>query len=155
MTWTDRTNMVERCDLCGCRLHRGGSYAARSVLGRSHASKHHYVAERFFGRSKNRRGSQRERVFAKCPWGLEGEISVYCYDCHELLLHNPVFLPNDIERLREIILAHGYGERRKERGYKKLAGRIRLLHEVIDPGLTTVLRRSRRNRSRGRRGQES
>src|SRR5207244_3015330 len=104
------------------------------------------VAERFFGRSKNRRGSQRERVFAKCPWSLEGEVSVYCYDCHELLLHNPVLLPDDIERLRAIILARGYGERTKERGYRKLAGRIRALHDVIDAGLSSVLRRTRRKR---------
>jgi hypothetical protein len=138
--------MIERCQLCGCQLHRTGGYANPSVLGRSHASKHHYVAERFFGRSKNRRGSQREPVFAKCPWGLEGKLSVYCYDCHELLLHNPVLLPRDIERLREIIVAYGYGERRKERGYRKLAGRIRLLHDVIDAGLVSVLRRTSRRR---------
>jgi len=140
--------MIEHCELCGCRVHRTGTYAAPSVLGRSHATKGHYVAERFFGRSKNRRGSQRERVFVKCPWGLEGKSSIYCYDCHEVLLHNPVLLPNDIDRLREIIVARGFGERKKERGYRKLAGRIRLLHEVIDAGLASVLRRTRRERPR-------
>jgi len=141
--------MIERCELCGCQLHRAGGYAAPSVHGRAHATRHHYVAERFFGRSKNRRGRQRERVFTKCPWDLEGKSSVYCYDCHELLLHNPVLLPNDIERLREIIVARGYGERTKERGYRKLAGRIRLLHDVIDAGLASVLRRTKRRRRPG------
>ena len=141
-------NKVERCKLCGCKLHRGGGYAVPSVRGRTHATRHHYVAERFFGRSKNRRGSQRERVFVKCPWGLEGKSSIYCYDCHELLLHNPVLLPNDVERLREIIVARGYGERMKERGYRKLAGRIRLLHDAIDLGLDGLLRLTRRKRLR-------
>ena len=134
--------MVERCGLCGCKLHRRGNYAAASSVGRSHATRHHYVAERFFGRSANRRGSQRDRVFSRCPWALEGESSVYCYDCHELLLHNPVFLPSDIKSFSEIIRARGLAERMKERGYGKLAGRIQLLHEVIEAGLTSVLRRS-------------
>jgi hypothetical protein len=142
--------MNERCGLCGCQVHRAGSYGVPSVLGRSHATRHHYVAERFFGRSANRRGSQREPVFAKCPWDFEGKLSIYCYDCHEVLLHNPVLLPNGIKRLRKIIVALGYGERKKERGYRKLAGRIRLLHDVIDAGLTSVLRRTRRKRYRGR-----
>jgi hypothetical protein len=48
------------------------------------------VAERFFGRSNNRRGTQRDRVFEECPWGIEGQTAVFCYDCHEELLHNPV-----------------------------------------------------------------
>jgi hypothetical protein len=39
-------------------------------------------AERFFG-----------RIFDKCPWGVEGDTTILCYDCHEELLHNPVFLP--------------------------------------------------------------
>src|SRR5207237_10445348 len=109
-----------------------------------------YVDQRFSGRSENRRGRQRERVFARCPCNLEGEFSIYCYDCHELLLHNPVLIPHDIERLRELIVARGYGERTKERGYRKLAGRIRLLHDVIDAGLASVLRQTRRKRRRSK-----
>src|SRR2546430_8694767 len=46
-------------------LHDALPISAPTVPGRSHASRHHYVAERFFGRSKNRRGTQRERVFVR------------------------------------------------------------------------------------------
>jgi hypothetical protein len=35
------------------------------------ATQHHYVAERFFGRSSNRRGAKPEGVFLSCPWGAE------------------------------------------------------------------------------------
>jgi hypothetical protein len=88
--------MDETCAICGCRLHRNGDYAQPTVLGRSHATSHHYVAERFFGRSANRRRNQREAIFESCPWGQEGEVVVFCYECHEELIHNPVILPEDI-----------------------------------------------------------
>ena len=42
---------VERCALCDCILHRGRDYAADTPSGRAHATHHHFVAERFFGRS--------------------------------------------------------------------------------------------------------
>jgi hypothetical protein len=43
--------MTEKCAICGCELHRiAGTYARPTVEGRSHASKHHFVSERFFGR---------------------------------------------------------------------------------------------------------
>src|SRR5947199_4947382 len=58
-----------KCALCGCALIRKpGVYALPTVEGRSHATKHHLVAERFFGRSANRKGEQRESVFTNCPW---------------------------------------------------------------------------------------
>ena len=124
--------------MCGCALHRtAGSYALPSVQGRSHATKHHCVAERFFGRSKTRRG-QRERIFETCPWGVEGVTLVFCYECHEELLHNPVFLPKDIERLARLCRKRGYGEEVKTDGRDRLAGRIIVLHEVIDAGLSAL-----------------
>jgi len=138
---TMKSPVSETCGICGCRLHRRGRYAEPSVRGRSHATKHHYVAERFFGRSANRRGEVREPVFRKCPWGFEGEAGVYCYDCHELLLHNPVLLPRDFERLRRLVVSRGLAERTKTRNLAKLAGRIRLFHEVIEAGLETLTRR--------------
>lgn len=53
--------MTEHCTICGCQLHRTPyTYAQSTVQGRSHATKHHYVAERFFGRSANRRGIKTE-----------------------------------------------------------------------------------------------
>ena len=83
--------------------HRDGEYAKPSLKGRSHATEHHYVPERFFGRSKNRPGTKREAIFEECPWGLEGKTEVFCYECHEELIHNPVFLPEDIRNLAELV----------------------------------------------------
>jgi hypothetical protein len=88
----------ESCAICACRLHRSGEYATPTKQGRSHATWHHFVAVRFFGRSANRKGTLTERVFAKCPWGKEKHLEVFCYECHELLLHNPVLLPEDVAR---------------------------------------------------------
>jgi hypothetical protein len=66
--------MTERCAICGCELHRTkGTYASPTVEGRSHASKHHFLANRFFGRSNSGRGTQRDKVFKGCPWGSEGQ----------------------------------------------------------------------------------
>lgn len=130
----------ETCRICGCRVHRRGGYAEPSVRGRSHATKHHYVAERFFGRSANRRGEARQPVFRECPWEVEGETDVYCYECHELLLHNPVLLPRDFVRLRRLVVSRGLAERTKPRNSTKLAGRIRLFHAVIEIGLKTLTR---------------
>jgi hypothetical protein len=107
-------------------------------MGRSHATKHHYVAERFFGRSGNRPGEIREPVFTVCPWGLEGETETFCYECHEELLHNPVFTLGDIVRFAQLVRAHGLDETEKTESREKLAGRIRLLHEVIDAGLRSI-----------------
>jgi hypothetical protein len=87
-----------RCSLCGCRLHRTrDTYARPTIAGRSHATEHHYVAERFFGRSSNRKGDPRTPIFEICPWSLEGKMSEFCYECHEQLLHNPVFTLADID----------------------------------------------------------
>ena len=128
--------MIETCAICGCELHRTkDTYALPTAEGRSHASKHHFVAERFFGRSKNRRGTQRDKIFEKCPWGVEGKTTTFCYDCHEELLHNPVFLPEDIDRLANLVKERGLDENRKTESKDKIAGRIKLLHEIIQRGL--------------------
>jgi hypothetical protein len=128
--------MTEKCAICGCELHRiAGTYARPTVEGRSHASKHHFVPERFFGRSNNRRGTQREKVFATCPWGVEGKTALFCYDCHEELLHNPVFLPDDIALLARLVKARHLIEDSKTASKTSIAGRIKLLHEIIRRGL--------------------
>jgi hypothetical protein len=126
--------MDERCSLCGCRLHRDATYARPSVQGRSHATKHHFVAERFFGRSKNRRGEHRDGLFDECPWSLEHKGAVYCYECHEEMLHNPVLPPADIARFAALAKVCNLSEDEKPENHDKLAGRIRLLHEVIEAG---------------------
>ena len=133
----------ERCAICGCEVHRRGGYAKPTVEGRSHASKHHYVAERFFGRSDNRPGEQRSRLFERSPWGLEGKAGVFCYDCHEELLHNPVLLPGDLEALSELVRLRGLDEAEKTASREKLAGRVQLFHEVLAMGIRELLKRER------------
>jgi hypothetical protein len=133
--------MTEHCAICGCQLHRTpDTYARPTVAGRSHATKHHYVAERFFGRSSNRRGTITEGMFSSCPWALvhEGESVVFCYECHEELLHNPVLLPNDISRFAELVKKRHLSEDEKPERRSLIAGRIALLHEVIACGLAAL-----------------
>jgi hypothetical protein len=127
--------MSERCAICGCDLHRDGEYAKPTIKGRSHATRHHFVAERFFGRSANRRGTQRTPIFKKCPWGVEKLSAVFCYECHEELIHNPVFLPEDIQKFADLVKEQGLDEQHKTDSREKIAGRIRLLHDVIRAGI--------------------
>jgi hypothetical protein len=132
----------EVCTLCGCKLHRVGEYAMPTLLGRSHATKHHFVAERFFGRTKNRNGPKREGIFATCPWGHEGVTAVYCYECHEELLHNPVLLPADVSVFADLIRKRGLAEETKPETREKISGRIKLLHEILVAGLRAVSEQS-------------
>jgi hypothetical protein len=138
-TMTPSAVAMERCGICGCALHRtANTYARPSREGRSHATRHHYVAERFFGRSANRRGTIRDAVFHACPWQSEGNTGVFCYECHEELLHNPVLLAEDIDRLRTLVRSRKLSESTKPAGRTKLAGRIQLMHEVIAAGLVAL-----------------
>jgi hypothetical protein len=122
-------------------LHRAAdNYARPTVEGRSGASKHHFVAERFFGRSNNRRGTKTEGIFASCPWGHEGDSALFCYECHEELLHNPVLLPDDISLFAELVRARGLSEASKTNDRKKIADRIVLFHDVIARGLRDIHR---------------
>jgi len=127
--------MTERCSICDCKVHRTGDYAKPTVKGRSHATAHHYVAERFFGRSANRPGEQRKKLFEKCPWGLERQSAIYCYECHEEMIHNPIFSIEDIDILSQLVRKRGLNEEEKTEDRSKLAGRVKLLHEAISVGL--------------------
>ena len=131
--------MSETCAICGCSLHRGGDYAKPTVKGRSHATRHHYVAERFFGRTANRPGKRRLVLFKECPWGVEGQTGTFCYECHEEMLHNPVFLPQDIEGLKELVVQRGLFEKRKTRSRQKLVERVKLLQEAVSTGIRVLL----------------
>lgn len=135
-------NTVEKCEICGCQLHRSGEYAKPTIAGRSHATEHHHVAERFFGRSTNRRGTKREGIFAQCPWGYEGKAQAYCYECHEELLHNPVLLPDDVSAFARLVRIRDLSEDRKPDDRKKIAGRIMLMHDVISAGIRALLSES-------------
>ena len=131
--------MKNNCAICGCRIHHEGEYAKPTTKGRSHATKHHYVAERFFGRSSNRRGEQREPIFKECPWNLAGQTEEFCYECHEELLHNPVLLHTDVRRFAELVKLRRLSESGKTINRDKLAGRIKLLHEVLERGIERLL----------------
>jgi len=131
--------MQETCSICGCQLHRSGRYATPDVEGRSHATEHHFVAERLFGRSANRPKELRQPVLADCPWPVEGQKAVFCYECHEELIHNPVLLPKDIDNLRQLVKLAGLDETVKEASRNKLANRIILLHDVIEKGIQALL----------------
>ena len=130
---------MERCALCDCPLTRGNFYAKPTIEGRAHATRHHYVAERFFGRSANRPHEQRVPILSKDSWGVEGKTATFCYECHEELLHNPVFLPEDIERFRRLVHLKGLDEESKTESREKLAGRIKLLHDIIERGILALL----------------
>ena len=131
--------MIEHCAICNCVLHRkAGTYARPTVEGRSHATKHHFVAERFFGRSANRQGTKTEGVFESCPWGHEGESAIFCYECHEELLHNPVLLPQDIVAFAALVSNRGLNEEEKSDKRNKIAGRIQLFHEIISMGIMAI-----------------
>jgi len=123
-----RRQEIERCAICGCRLNRGGEYGDPS-----HASGHHYVARRFFKKKKD------DPIFKNCPWTLEKPIEIFCFDCHEQLLHNPVLLREDIERFRKLVELKGLSQSEKEPSRDKIAGRIKLLHKVIAAGLEALL----------------
>ena len=133
--------MIEHCAICGCQLHRTrNTYALPTVEGRSHATKHHYVAERFFGRSTNRKGTKSEGMFSSCPWGHEGQTVIFCYECHEELIHNPVLLPEDIARFSELVKQRGLSEVTKTESRELIAGRVSLFHEVIACGLASLIK---------------
>lgn len=133
-----KPNRIETCALCGCKLNRSGEYATQTVQGRSHATQHHYVAERFFGRSANHKGKVLESTFKDCPWSVEGQTAVFCYECHEMILHNPVLLPEDIAGLADLVRKRKLNEDEKTEDRTKLAGRIQLLHKVIQAGITAL-----------------
>ena len=136
----------ERCSLCGCLLIRkAGVYAGSTTEGRSHATEHHLVPERFLGRSKNRPGEQRQSLFSCCPWQTERKTLTFCYECHEELLHNPVLLPDDVEKMAILVKRRGLDEDEKPADKDKIGGRIVLFHEVLAVGLKTLITEEVRN----------
>jgi hypothetical protein len=126
---------VESCAICGCPVHRSAEDAQLSIAERSYAAKHHYVPERLFGLVANRRGANSEGMFGDSPWGREDQATVYCGECHEELIHNPVLLPADVRAFAELVRNRGLSEEDKPEKRDKIAGRVMLLHEVIAAGL--------------------
>lgn len=81
---------------------------------------------------------------------------MFCYECHEELLHNPVLLSKDVERFRELVLVRGISEKKKPAGRAKIAARVVLFHDVIARGLRALHEEEmERTRSRGAKGEPS
>jgi hypothetical protein len=62
-----------------------------------------------------------------------------CYECHELMLHNPVVLPGHIEMFAELVRLRGLTEDRKTDDRNRLIGRIKLFQEVIARGIEQLV----------------
>jgi hypothetical protein len=143
----DAAAMNETFAICGCPLlHKKNTYARATKEGRSHRTKHHYVPERFFGRSVNRKGTKRLGIFETCPWQMERETGLFCYECHEELLHNPVLLPGDVTKFAALVRCGRLSEKSKSNDRKKIAGRIRLFQKVIQLGIVTMYRKKLANK---------
>jgi len=72
---------------------------------------------------------------------------VFCYECHEELVHNPVLLPEDVAQFAELVKQRGLSEKIKTESREPIAGRVALFHEVIARGLASL-----RNESGGSNG---
>ncbi len=68
---------------------------------------------------------------------------MFCYECHEELLHNPVLLPEDITAFAQLVEQRGLSEKLKTNDRSKLAGRIQLFHEALTIGLAALLQESK------------
>jgi hypothetical protein len=71
---------------------------------------------------------------------------VFCYECHEELLHNPVLLPEDIANLAYLVKERSLGEERKDADRSKLAGRVQLLHEALACGIQSLVQEHKERR---------
>lgn len=134
----ERSNKVEKCAICGCVVNHSGEYAKPTIKGRSHATKHHYIAKRFF-----RHSTTNKPIFSTSPWKVQPDWGTFCYECHEELLHNPVFLPEDVKKFAELVNLTNLNERDKTASKRKLSNRIVLLHEVIETGIKSLLSKKR------------
>jgi hypothetical protein len=129
---------VESCAICGCPVHRSGEHTRPRIAGHSHVATRHRVPERFSPRPAKRRGARKHGLSVACPWGPEKQATVYCYECHEALIHNPVLLPGDVQAFAELVKIRGLNEDDKPSEKDKIARRVMLLHEVLATGLFTL-----------------
>lgn len=128
------------CAICGCVLcSKKDTYGKTTLAGRGHRSRHHHIAERFFGRSKTRPGTERPAILKESDWPKNDEPVILCYECHEELIHNPILLKEDLENFSKLVIRDGCSEIKKEDSRDKIARRIILFHEVIETGLKQLL----------------
>ena len=134
-------NKINKCQICDCKIHNNGEYAKPTIRGRSHASRHHYIAERFYGRTKNKQKYKARPIFKDEFTEYEKKYGLFCYECHEELLHNPIVLPESINKLKKLIRKMGYHESSKGASRKKIAQRIKLFQEIISLGIDELTTR--------------
>lgn len=139
-----------QCSYGQSHLQRALEYARPNLEGRSHATRYHYVAERFFGRSSNRNGKIREPNFSSCPWGVEKRIALISLNpggstvspdrlCRWLLL-SPDRLPSNQLVMTQELIANMLGVRRE--GVTEAAGKLEKLGVIrYARGRITVLDR--------------
>jgi hypothetical protein len=58
-------------------------------------------------------------------------------------MHNPVFLPGDVRGFAELVKLRNLNEPEKTASKTELAGRIKLLHEVLEIGIKNLLSREK------------
>ncbi len=54
-------------------------------------------------------------------------------------MHNPVLLPEDLERFAALVHSRGLDEDAKTADRRKIGERVKLLHEAIARGLAAML----------------
>jgi len=113
---------ADHCVLCGIKFSTKGVYATES--GRYNRSEHHLFPTRF----KKYRISQRS-LAKKLNVGTQDFDSVHlCYECHEELLHNPVFTTKMIKELSHLMKG------------KSLEDKVITLSRVIKLGIREAIK---------------
>jgi hypothetical protein len=67
---------------------------------------------------------------------------LFCYECHEELLHNPIFLLGDVQKFAQIVKLRDLDEDEKSDDRSKMAGRVRLFQEALALGLEKLHERA-------------
>jgi hypothetical protein len=66
-----------------------------------------------------------------------------------------VLLLEDIERFAKLVKLRGLNENRKTASKTKIAGRIKLLHEVIETGIESLLHEQNKNEPKKERSEKA
>ena len=113
---------TDRCVLCGIKFTTGDVYATKS--GQYNRSKHHLFPTRF-----KKHGISQESLAKKLNVGTRDFDPVYlCYECHEILLLNPVFTTEMIKELSHLIKG------------KSLEDKVVILSRVIQFGIREAIK---------------
>ena len=116
---------TDRCVLCGIKFTTGGVYATES--GRHNRSEHHLFPARF-----EKFGISQRSLAKKLNVETQDFDSVHlCYECHEELLHNPVFTTKMIKGLSHLMKG------------KSFEDKVITLSRVIELGIEEAIKEKR------------